>query len=106
MIWTSFSCAFDLCARGGDLAAYVPGVKADSSPAELIRTLHTGAELLATVVAAAPDDARGFHPFGRADTSGFAAMACDELVVPTHGIAHSLRSDSRARTFGWPRNVP
>jgi len=40
-------------------------------------------EHLAEVIRAAPPDARGWHRFGLADAEGFAAMACDELLV--HG---------------------
>lgn len=37
-----------------------------------------------------PVTARGFHPAGSADPSGFAAMACDEILVHTHDAATGL----------------
>ena len=111
MIQTGFWYSIDLCATDTDLAAVVPEIKSESPPAELIRALHVGVELLATVVAAAPDTVRGFHPFGQADPSGFAAMACDELIVHTHDIASGLGLDFEppaglagrilARLFPW-----
>ena len=47
------------------------------------------ATVLARVVDAAAD-ARGWHPFGLADPAGFAAMACDELLVHTSDAARGL----------------
>lgn len=41
-------------------------------------------------MAAAPTSARGFHPMGAADASGFAAMACDELLIHTDDAARGL----------------
>jgi hypothetical protein len=41
-------------------------------------------------VDAAPPGIRGFHPAGAADPSGFAAMACDELLVHTNDAARGL----------------
>jgi hypothetical protein len=49
------------------------------------------------VVDATPPGTRGWHPFGLADASGFAAMACDELLV---------HSDDAARGLGVPFAPP
>jgi hypothetical protein len=46
--------------------------------------------ILGQVIAAAGPDARGWHPFGVADRSGFAAMACDEILVHCFDIATGL----------------
>ena len=46
--------------------------------------------MLARVIDASPPGARGWHPFGLADASGFAAMACDELLVHTDDAARGL----------------
>lgn len=42
-----------------------------------------------------PPHARGFHPMGAADPSGFAAMACDEILVHTHDAGTGLEADFR-----------
>lgn len=96
MTQTGFWYAIDFAARDGDLAAVVPQVKADSEPAELIRALSVGVDLLCAVIEAAPPDARGFHPFGQADASGFAAMACDEMLIHTSDIARALGAEFSA----------
>lgn len=93
MSQTNFWYSVDFTARGADLVAFVPEIKADSEPADLIASIDVGVDLLATVVAAAPEDARGFHPFGMADASGFAAMACDEMLVHTNDIGRAFEVD-------------
>ncbi|HSO52118.1 MAG TPA: hypothetical protein VL330_05090 [Actinomycetes bacterium] len=65
--------------------------------ADLIRTIGVFATVLARVVDATPPGARGWHPMGQADASGFAAMACDELLV---------HSDDAARGLGVPFAPP
>jgi hypothetical protein len=42
---------------------------------------------LAQVIDSAPLDVRAWHHWGMADPSGFAAMACDELLVHASDIA-------------------
>jgi uncharacterized protein (TIGR03083 family) len=58
--------------------------------AELLEALEGRAALLAAVCAAAPPEARGAHEWGLADASGFAALACDELLVHSGDIAAGL----------------
>lgn len=65
-------------------------VRPDSPPAELVRTLRSFARVLAAVVDATPADARGWHPSGLPDASGFAGMACDEMLVHTHDAGRGL----------------
>lgn len=67
---------------------------------ELLEMGNTTARVLADVARAAPADARGFHPAGRADASGFVAMACTEWLVHTHDILTGL-----GRDFTPPPNV-
>ncbi|WP_202865983.1 hypothetical protein [Kribbella turkmenica] len=55
----------------------------DASNLELLDVLEAAAATLAQVAVAAPPDARAFHNSGRADTCGFLAMGCDEILV--HG---------------------
>ncbi len=56
----------------------------------LLDALHETAAVLAAVVDHVPTDQRGFHPDGQADASGFAAMACDEILVHTGDITAGL----------------
>jgi hypothetical protein len=67
---------------------------------ELLDALEGRAALLATVCTAAPPDARGAHDWGLADASGFAALACDELLVHTSDITAGLGA-----SFDPPREV-
>lgn len=83
--------AIDLAAGGADLEAVEHRVKVDGSNAGLIATLRAHAGVVAAVIDASPGSARGFHPMGMADPSGFAAMACDEMLVHTDDAARGLR---------------
>jgi hypothetical protein len=56
----------------------------------LLEGLSQVAAVLATVVGGVPAGRRAFHPFGMADPSGFAAMACDELLIHADDIAAGL----------------
>jgi hypothetical protein len=50
---------------------------------QVLRVLGATARMLALVAEASPASARGYHEGGMADTSGFVAMAIDEVIV--HG---------------------
>jgi hypothetical protein len=82
--------AIDLAAGGEDLDPIEHRVKLDSAPQALIATLKTYAHVLAAVIDTSPATARGFHPMGLADPSGFAAMACDEMLIHTDDAARGL----------------
>src|SRR5262245_21049321 len=58
--------------------------------ADLLQLVPANATILAEVVRATPPDARGWHPTGMADASGFAAMSCTEFLIHTADIAASL----------------
>jgi hypothetical protein len=79
-----------------------PSGQADPSlpVAELLDALEGRAALLAAVCAAAPPGARGAHDWGMADATGFAALACDELLVHTSDIAAGLGA-----SFDPPREL-
>jgi hypothetical protein len=79
-----------------------PSGQADPSlpVVELLDALEGRAALLATVCAAAPPGARGAHDWGMPDASGFAALACDELLLHTSDIAAGLGT-----SFDPPREV-
>ena len=57
---------------------------------DLLASLKISASILARVIEAQPASARGFHPAGMADPSGFAGMACDEILIHTADIAAGL----------------
>jgi uncharacterized protein (TIGR03083 family) len=61
-----------------------------ASVAALVDGMRQAAAVVASVVNGTPDDVRAFHPWGMADRSGFAAMACDELLVHTADITNGL----------------
>ncbi|MEU6642357.1 maleylpyruvate isomerase family mycothiol-dependent enzyme [Saccharomonospora sp. NPDC046836] len=65
-------------------------VGATAEPRELVRSVSATVTLLSAVVTQSASDARGWHPRGLADASGFAAMACDELFVHTSDAARGL----------------
>ncbi len=85
--------AVDLWEGPTDDAAYEVTVRPDAENGSLLNTLQTAAAVCAASVDAAPPTTRGFHPAGAADPEGFAAMACDEVLV--HG-------DDAARGLGLP----
>jgi hypothetical protein len=103
--------AFDLWGGPGDDAAFDLRVKKDASNAALLVSLRSAAEVCAASIDAAPQGMRGFHPDGAADASGFAAMACDELLAHTDDAARGLGTrftpDTRlaervlSRLFPW-----
>ncbi len=92
-------------------AAFEVKVRADASNEALLTSVRAGSHLLAAGLDAAPADTRGFHPFGSPDPAGFAAMACDELLVHGDDAARGLgvafgpeprlASGVMARHFPW-----
>lgn len=82
--------AVDLWGGPHDDAAFELSVRADATSSALLASVHSAARVCAASVDTAPAGIRGFHPFGAADPSGFAAMACDELLVHTHDAATGL----------------
>ena len=89
----------------------------DLTLTELLENLYAHNAILAAVIRQAPESARGYHVYGSADPSGFAAMACDEILVHTHDIGRGFGEDFRppdalvervtARLFPWaPQEYP
>jgi hypothetical protein len=83
--------AFDLWSGTGDDAAFDLKVRPGAANAALLVSLRSAAQVCAASVDAAPGGTRGYHPAGAADPSGFAAMACDELLIHTDDAARGLR---------------
>ena len=77
-------------ARRSTTDAATPDISEELPAAQLVASIPSAAALLALAVDAADDDARGWHPFGIADRSGFAAMGCDEILVHGYDIATGL----------------
>ena len=78
---------------GSENGAYEVSAVDDASNERLLTSLLAGPHILSAGIEAAPPTLLGFHPFGSPDPDGFAAMACDELLV--HG-------DDAARGLGVP----
>ena len=75
---------------GRENAAFEVKVVSEASNDRLLTSLVAAARALASGVDAAPPGTRGFHPFGSPDPAGFAAMACDELLVHGDDAARGL----------------
>jgi uncharacterized protein (TIGR03083 family) len=73
----------------GDAAFDLKMQRAPSNTA-LLASLRSAARVCAASVDAAHAETRGFHPAGSPDPSGFAAIACDELLVHTDDAARGL----------------
>ena len=103
--------ALDMWSGPGDDAAFEVSVRADAANTAILLSLSNAARVCAAGLDAAPSELRGFHPAGSPDRSGFAAMACDELLVHADDAARGLGLDFRpdadlagrvlARLFPW-----
>jgi hypothetical protein len=82
--------ALDLAAGRRQLDVVRPKADALARPSDLLVAVEATAELVAGVVDAAAPDVRGFHPYGWADAAGFAAMACDEVLVHADDACRGL----------------
>ncbi len=86
LLWYSL----DLWGGPADSAAFQVKVDAQAASAAILVSLESAARVCAASIDSAPSTLRGFHPFGSPDPSGFAAMACDELLVHGDDAARGL----------------
>jgi uncharacterized protein (TIGR03083 family) len=101
---------------GPEDAAFDVTVRSDAEPAKLLLSVRGAATLCAAMLDTLPATQRGFHPMGTADASGFAAMACDEILVHTRDASTGLGVEFvpgaelagrvLARLFPWYEPVP
>jgi hypothetical protein len=82
--------ALDLWGGETDSAGWALSVAEDTSPPALLAGLTQASQVCAAAVDAAPPDLLGFHPAGSPDRSGFAAMACAELLIHTDDALRGL----------------
>ncbi len=103
--------AHDLAAGPRESTGFTPSWSEAATYPQLVRELGVAAEVLARVIDAAPPGARGWHPWGSPDPSGFAAIGSAELLVHAADVAVALGLDwfppaalaagLRARLFPW-----
>lgn len=68
----------------------------EATNAELLEVLDAAAATLAQVARAAPAGVRAYHSAGMADTCGFLAMGCNEILIHCWDSARGLRVDFEA----------
>ncbi|MEU9740789.1 hypothetical protein AB0E12_16580 [Micromonospora chersina] len=62
----------------------------DASPEEVLEFAEAGGRILAATVRASGPEVQAYHPTGRADPEGFAAMGCVEALLHGDDIAQGL----------------
>jgi hypothetical protein len=82
--------ALDLWAGETDSAGWALSVADDTPPPALLAGLTQASQVCAAAIDAAPPDLLGFHPSASPDRSGFAAMACAELLIHTDDALRGL----------------
>lgn len=82
--------ALDLWGGETDAGRFSLSVAEDAPPAALLAGLTQATLVCAAAIDAAPPGLLGFHPMGSPDRSGFAAMACAELLVHTDDALRGL----------------
>lgn len=90
-------------------ARLYPRLFPQPAPVEVCESIEAAYRLLAYTVQAAGPQVRAYHPYGRADAEGFAAIASAEALVHTYDIMSGLGLEFvpdrevcrrlRARTF-------
>ncbi|GIF03843.1 maleylpyruvate isomerase N-terminal domain-containing protein [Actinoplanes siamensis] len=99
---TAAHIAHDLLAYAAQLAAAAPDgylpldleVRPGATPADLVRIITAAGTLLATQLRCAGPGARAWH-WGPTDTSGFAALGVNEILLHTYDVTQGLRTGWR-----------
>lgn len=86
----SLAYAQQLAVRATAFRPLALSVATEAPIEQLLWTARVAGLVLAQVARAAPPTARGFHPAGMADASGFVAMGIDEILIHTHDISTGL----------------
>lgn len=84
--------ALDAWSGPTDSAGFELSVAPATAPEALLAGLVQASMACAGSLDAMPPDLRGYHPMGSPDRSGFAAMACTELLVHTDDALRGLGS--------------
>ncbi|GAA2662648.1 MULTISPECIES: maleylpyruvate isomerase family mycothiol-dependent enzyme [Actinosynnema] len=85
--------ALDLAGGPEEMDCWVEATDATADPAMLVRVVRAQSEVLAATIDASPPGHRGWHPSGLPEAAGFAAMACDELLVHTWDAGRGLGAE-------------
>ncbi len=80
----------DLSAEKSELSTMNIEVRSTGDPVDLLRTITASSSMLGYVVDGVPPGHRGWHLDGLADSTGFAAMGCDEILIHTDDAALGL----------------
>ena len=80
----------DLSAEATELSTMDLKVRPADDPSDLLRTITAFSSMLGYVVDGVPPGHRGWHPDGLADSTGFTAMGCDEILIHTYDAALGL----------------
>ncbi|MFG1656897.1 hypothetical protein ACGFIY_10255 [Micromonospora chersina] len=69
---------------------FMAAADTDASPEEVLEFAEAGGRILAATVRTSEPEVRAYHPTGRADPEGFAAMGCVEALLHGDDIAQGL----------------
>jgi hypothetical protein len=69
---------------------FMANAEKDASAAQVLEYAEAAGRILAAAVRTAAPEVRAYHPSGRADPEGFAAMGCMEALLHGDDIAQGL----------------
>ncbi|MGW4497816.1 hypothetical protein ACWENR_04245 [Micromonospora sp. NPDC004336] len=74
----------------GRFVCFMASADKDAPAEQMLEFAEAGGRILAATVRASGPDVRAYHPSGRADPEGFAAMGCAEALLHGDDIARGL----------------